>query len=387
MTKKPKDKRQGYKYARIKTDISLLILEGKLRPHDPIPSLNEIVQKYKVSKITARRVLNDLVLDGLVYASRGRGSFVCENPFRTDKKNTTDNSHDQLGVVFEHGSGQFMNDIISGIDEEAHERGVQINLCLSQNSYTREAENLERLSKQGVKKILLFMVVKHDEKSLNENIPLYLRLMDQGVQILLLARNLPNIQIPSLTFDDYNTYKKLIGRLSKAGRKKLAFIARNDNSSTTVERLRGFKDGILENNLPFNGDWLLRAKIGSYDTVKSDSRISFLKFLEKNEIPDGVVCSDELVSAGVFEALDELEIPAEKRPYVGGMGSRKNLHILNDHPYILLEDNTHELGRRAAALILDDELNNSSEMAHLLPVPIKFPRQLQSGGKVYTLNR
>ena len=143
--------------------MSIQILEGQLRPHDRVPSLSEITQKYKVSKITARRVLNDFVMEGLVYTSRGRGSFVADAAMRQDAHQIR-NKANQLGVVFGHGSGLFMSDIILGIDEEAFSRKTQINLCLSNNSYEREAENLQRLVKQGIDKIILFIVILQEMK-------------------------------------------------------------------------------------------------------------------------------------------------------------------------------------------------------------------------------
>ena len=115
MVKKQKSGRQAYKYARIKTELSIMILEGQLRPHDRVPSLSEITQKYKVSKITARRVLNDLVTEGLVYTSRGKGSFVADVAMRQDT-GVAKKKENQLGVVFEHASGLFMSDIIMGIE-------------------------------------------------------------------------------------------------------------------------------------------------------------------------------------------------------------------------------------------------------------------------------
>lgn len=209
MLKRTRDKGQDYKYASIKTDLSIQILEGRLRPHDRIPSLNEITAKYKVSKITARRVLNDLVNEGLVYASRGRGSFVAEHSPQGARH--TQNAHvSQIGVVFEHGGGSFMGDIIMGIDQEAFEHGTSINLCLSNNSYEREAENLQRLVDMGIDRILLFMVLALDDRTINPNIPLYLALRSRGVRLLLIACEIPSFPIPSIVYDDMDAFRRLV---------------------------------------------------------------------------------------------------------------------------------------------------------------------------------
>ncbi len=380
MSTKNRSDKSGYKYAQIKTDLSIQILEGQLRPHDRIPSLNEITQKYKVSKITARRVLNDLVTEGLVYASRGRGSFVSDGVAR-QKKRVGREKNRSLGVVFEHASGSFMSDIIMGIDEEAFDRKAQITLCLSNNSYEREAENLERLVQQGVDRILLFMVLKNDSKAVNVNIPLYLRLQDQGVRLLLIACNIPGVQIPSLTYDDYNAFRRLVKHVRDQGCRRLLYVTRIDNASTTIERLRGIKDGLLESGLTYDARSILSIRIHSIDTVVSDTAGQVAAHLKQGGEFDAILCSDEMVAAGVFEALEQNPSPRrrDKLPLVGGMGSTRNLHVLKGNPYILLEDDTHRLGREAAAMMLGDSMPkpgtaDMESLHRVLPVPLRLPR-------------
>lgn len=57
------------------------ILRGKIsrdewKPGDLIPTENELINTYQVSRSTVRQVLDMLVSEGLVYRERGRGSFI-----------------------------------------------------------------------------------------------------------------------------------------------------------------------------------------------------------------------------------------------------------------------------------------------------------------------
>jgi GntR family transcriptional regulator len=63
-------------YFQIEQEILAVINQGKLQSGDRLPSESEIAQKYHVSRITARRVLDDLVKQGVAYAQQGRGTFV-----------------------------------------------------------------------------------------------------------------------------------------------------------------------------------------------------------------------------------------------------------------------------------------------------------------------
>jgi len=52
------------------------ILEGLLGQDELLPSEIELAESYKVSRVTIRRTLERLELDGLILRQRGRGTFV-----------------------------------------------------------------------------------------------------------------------------------------------------------------------------------------------------------------------------------------------------------------------------------------------------------------------
>jgi len=154
------------------------------------------------------------------------------------------------------------------------------------------------------------------------------------------------------------------------------YIMRSDNASTSAERLRGFKDGLLEGGLSWERKRLVHVPITSVENLASDSMDSFTALIESGEPFDSVICSDEMVAAGVFEAMDAAGIQERRRPPVGGMGSKRNLHVLRGNPYILLEDNTRRLGRKAAALVTGDDFPDSGaqhldSLRRVIPVPLK----------------
>lgn len=59
------------------------IRNGAWRPGDRVPSENELSEQFGVSRMTARRVLDKLALDGLIVRRRGSGSFIANNGVRS----------------------------------------------------------------------------------------------------------------------------------------------------------------------------------------------------------------------------------------------------------------------------------------------------------------
>jgi GntR family transcriptional regulator len=63
-------------YIKIKNNIQHLISSGKYQPGDKLPSEAELSTSFKVSRITIRLALKELLNQGVIYSKQGKGSFV-----------------------------------------------------------------------------------------------------------------------------------------------------------------------------------------------------------------------------------------------------------------------------------------------------------------------
>lgn len=68
-------------YEQISAQIKGLIIGGKLKEGDPLPSMRALAQDLRVSVITTKRAYEILEAEGLIESFTGRGSFVAaQNP-------------------------------------------------------------------------------------------------------------------------------------------------------------------------------------------------------------------------------------------------------------------------------------------------------------------
>jgi len=65
-------------YSRIQLKILGQIQNGALKPGEQLPTETELARQYQVSRITAKRALDELVRQGRAFRQQGRGTFVAQ---------------------------------------------------------------------------------------------------------------------------------------------------------------------------------------------------------------------------------------------------------------------------------------------------------------------
>lgn len=66
------------KYSNLYNTLHSMIKEGTLKPGDKLPSENELMAEYGISRDTVRKSLSLLMENGFIMKIRGKGSFVTE---------------------------------------------------------------------------------------------------------------------------------------------------------------------------------------------------------------------------------------------------------------------------------------------------------------------
>jgi GntR family transcriptional regulator len=81
-------------YLQLKDSLVAEIKAGRYAVHRRLPSERELSEQYKVSRMTARQALLDLVREGLVYTRVGKGTFVAESKIDQQLRTVTSFSQD-----------------------------------------------------------------------------------------------------------------------------------------------------------------------------------------------------------------------------------------------------------------------------------------------------
>src|SRR5262249_11393136 len=115
-------------YEQIVEQIEKLILDGKLRPGDQLPSERELAERFSVSRTAVREAVKALREKGLVEIETGRGTFITHGVSKALRQS--------LDWVMRSGEGNALADLVQVRDilepeiaalaaEKASERDVR----------------------------------------------------------------------------------------------------------------------------------------------------------------------------------------------------------------------------------------------------------------------
>lgn len=106
-------------YEQIQSQIKELILTGKLKPGEQLPSIRLLAKDLKVSVITVKRAYEELEREGIIATLHGRGCFITDvniDKIREINMNTIRERLDEI-ISFSDSCGIGKDEIKSIINE------------------------------------------------------------------------------------------------------------------------------------------------------------------------------------------------------------------------------------------------------------------------------
>ncbi len=222
-------------YKKIARFIKKEILEGKYVPGDRIPSENKLATLFNVSRMTARKAIDNLVYDGVLIRIPGLGTYVAEGAKHIENKRF------HVGILMDDLSDTRGISISSGITRTLLELSVHpIMTEVSNYELSSIEKEIKLLITYGADGIILTPKVDLSESKF------FLRLIDEGFPIVFIDRGIDGIPIPVVESANYQGGKCLGKHLKEIhGSKKVLFVSEEGLIISSVrERYEGLKDGL-----------------------------------------------------------------------------------------------------------------------------------------------
>jgi len=230
------------KYLDIVDWIKSELAEGKLKAGDRLPSENELAEKFRVSRQTARHAIDVLAADRLVSRVRGSGTYIGTVGGRiagTGLHPGRNRHHGTIAVMSTYVDGYIFPNTVRGIEQVLVRSGYVMQLCFTGNKIHRERELLEKMVSTDRIDGLIVEAVKSALP--NPNFKYFSRLSGLGVPILFINAAYPGLPYPLVALDDPRMAFKATQYLVDRGHRKIAGIFKADDGQGRL-RYQGYAE-------------------------------------------------------------------------------------------------------------------------------------------------
>ena len=254
-----------------------------------------------------------------------------------------------LGVIIPEIVHHFFTTVISGIEHFANDKGYNVIVGLSNESFKKEVINLEMLANGSIDGFIISVAKEtlsfKDYHHLSETI-------DQGIPIVMFDRVIDEIECDKVIVDDVETSKKAVQKLVDNQCQKIGIISTKDYVSVGRLRTEGYKNALIENNISIDEKLILKID----DKFNSDDNLEFLEvqiadYINNNDI-DGVFAVNELYAITAMKVARQkgLRIP-EDLQIIGFTDGVLSKHAFP--PLTTISQHGYEMGEEAARLLID----------------------------------
>jgi GntR family transcriptional regulator, arabinose operon transcriptional repressor len=226
------------KYIQLKKELIEKIQKGEYRQEDFIPSEAELCRLYGISRYPVRQALDELVEEGLITRTRGRGTVV-----RSKAGVGQRNVQKILGIVMTNLKGGLCASILSGFEKEAGERGYLVICAFSQNLPDKEIHCIKEINKAGTDRIAVF---PSDRSKLGDNIN---SMKENGITLVLIDRDAGISDADYTGSDNRGGAYSAIRHMAVSGYKNVVFVSQGEDVSSINERMEGYMKGVADFNL------------------------------------------------------------------------------------------------------------------------------------------
>ena len=249
-----------------------------------------------------------------------------------------------IGIIIPEIVHHFFSRVISGIEKVANERGYNVMICLSNESYKKELLNINMLADGSVDGLLVSIAKETLEKKAFDH---FNQLIDDEIPFVLFDRVTEQIDCDKVLVDDIGGGYKATNHLIDIGCKRIALLTTPDHVNVGAERMLGYLKALEENDRKVDPDLIIRIN-ENFDITNQIKKL----LSSPENLPDGIFAVNEIYAATAMKLAREkgLNIPKD----IAVIGFTDGLiSEFSTPPLSTVAQHGFTMGEQAAELLLN----------------------------------
>lgn len=208
-----------------------------------------------------------------------------------------------IGVVIPDIVHHFFTTVFRGIEQYANERGYNVIVCISDESYDKEVINMEMLSNGSVDGFIISLSAETQQKNDFNHLK---EIIDQGIPLVLFDRVTDEIDCDKVVLNDREIAFEAVSKFIVDGRRRIALVTTENYFNVSEERASGYRNALLEHEIAIDENLILKLP------YKDQDEKEIIAFFDSNEL-DAVLCVNELFATMCMGIVQKkgLEIPKD----------------------------------------------------------------------------
>lgn len=220
-------------------------------------------------------------------------------------ENTGENYYNIMVIVAKKNKGivcdpgiDIWTEVLSVFDKETKNEGYGLIITY----YDIGIDDIERVKEQCNREDISGIILVATEMSKDDFIPF----SEIKKPLVIYDNDFESLEHNTVVINNRLGVKKAVKYLAEKGYKDIVYIKNENEIYNFIERRKGFKEGMEEENLSYSPQ-----KIISFGTTINEIYENMNNYIEKNPLPEIFIMENYQVSLGVIKALKKkkIEIP------------------------------------------------------------------------------
>ena len=206
-----------------------------------------------------------------------------------------------IGVIIPETINSFFSRSVGGIQRVASTAGYNVLVCQSNESCATEKSNLNSLISNHVDGLLISVSRE------TQNAEHFQVLIERNIPVVFFDRVCENLPTPQVITDNYEITFKATEHLIEQGCRRIAILAGPQHLYTSSNRLAGYSDALIKNNIGNNPELMHR------DFRAQDIERFTRELLHAKEIPDAIFAINDMAAVEIMHVMKKagLKIPQD----------------------------------------------------------------------------
>jgi DNA-binding LacI/PurR family transcriptional regulator len=259
-------------------------------------------------------------------------------------KSLRDRRSGSVGVVVCEIANSFFSQVINGIESIAYDKGYNVIISQSHESYEREVINLKYLSSRSVDGLLISLSTETNDLSHLQ----YLH--SKGLPMVFFDRVANSIPTHQVTVDNFKGAYEATEHLIKMGYTRIATLTNSAYLSITTERVAGYKAALESNDLKVQDSYVKFCFYGGM--IFSEIEVALDSLMMLKQRPDAIFATSDKLTTGCLKYFRKKGMKVPDDIALVGFSNSEIAEMLNPSLTVVRQP-AMEMGKCAMELLLN----------------------------------